>query len=329
MKIFTCPECSNVMDGFPPGRCHCGFTVSMVGSVCQFTNDAPVVTEGDGLKWFGYEQVGTNYEPGFLYNKESDTIGCSQNLANFLGKGKVVLDIGAGLGKSAISFALAGLKVIAADISQVMLEEATQRAKQHNASGIVFARMNGYKLQLANNSVDAVLEVDMLHQVNQPELVMAEIMRVLKPNGFFLQYGGWTTSPYTPEQKAANETYNNAAKDLQDYYDKAIYELGFSGPLFQSWEQAGECKAKNFTLYTTLKDTGCYDSQNLIWTLGMGLHKIKTRAAGAKQLIPDEIHEAAWAKLDAYAKEKYSNNYENMQRHWNSRSGIVVYKKSK
>jgi len=315
------------MDGFRPSHCNCGFTVPTINGIHQFTGDAPVVAEGDGLKWFGYEQVGINYEPQLLYNKEGDTIGSSHNLAAFLGDGKVVLDIGAGMGKSAISFALAGLKVIAVDISQTMLEQAVQRASRHNVQQIIFARMNGYKLELADSSVDAVLEVDMLHQVDQPELVMAEILRVLKPDGYFLQYGGWTAAPYTPEQQAANATYDDTLKDLQDYYDKAIYELGFTGPLFESWQQADECKAKNFTLHTTLQDTGCYDSQNLIWTLSMGLHKTKTRAAGAKQLIPDAIHETTWAKTDAYAKEKYGDNYENMQRRWNSRSGIVVYKK--
>ena len=187
--------------------------------------------------------------------------------------------------------------------------------------------MNGYRLTLADNSIDAVLEVDMLHQVNQPELVIAEILRVLKPGGYFLQYGGWTAATYTDEQQTANEKYTTAQKDIQDFYGKAISEAGYETLLFSAWEQAAECKSKHFTPHITLENTGCYDSKNLEWTLGMGLHKTKTRAAGQSQLIPNDIHNSAWAKVDAYAREKYGNDYEEIKRYYNDRSGIVVYKR--
>jgi len=328
MKIFTCPKCEKPVEGFPPKPCACNHEVPVINNVHQFTEDAPFVAEGDGLKWLGYEQVSENYEPGYFHNKEADTIGSSHNLAAFLGDGKVVLDIGAGLGASSISFALAGLNVIAADISQSMLESAATRAKQHNVpSGqIIFARMNGYKLALADNSVDAVLEVDMLHQVDQPELVVAEILRVLKPNGYYLQYGPWTSAPYTKEQQAANEIYDKALKDIQDYYAKALEETGFTGPSFSTWERVEEIKRQLFTPHTTLNDTGCYDAKNLVWTLHMGLHKTRTRASGVKQLIPDETHNAVWAKTDSYARQKYGDDYENIKRVFNDRSGIIVHK---
>jgi hypothetical protein len=58
----------------------------------------------------------------------------------------------------------------------------------------------------------------------------------------------------------------------------------------------------------------------------MGLHKTRTRAAGAKQLIPEGMHETVWAKTDAYAKEKYGEDYLNIKRYVNNRSGILVYK---
>ena len=328
MKIFKCIKCKNIMDGLPPRGCECGFIALVIDGVYQFTDDAPISAKGDGVKWLGYEQVGENYEPGYIHNKEADTIGGSRNLADFLGSGKMVLDIGAGMGASAISFALAGLKVIAADISQAMLKLAVKRAKQHGvpANQITFARMNGYKLAMDDNSVDAVLEVDMLQQVNLPEQVFEEILRVLKPNGCFLQYGGWSMASYTEKQQAANAYFCSAEKDLLDYYDKALCECGYAGRLFSSWEQAAKCKNKYLDLCTTLKNTGCYDVNNLIWTLDMGLHKTKTRASGAKQLIPDEVHEAAWAKTDAYAKNKYGNDYMSIKRYWNNRSGIAVYK---
>jgi len=301
----------------------------IVDGVYQFTNDAAIFTECDGLQWLGYEHVGENYEPGYFYSKEAEIIGCSRNLTNYLGEAKIVLDIGAGLGASAISFALAGLNVIAADISQAMLVSAVKRARMHKVPDeqIMFARMNGYKLALADNSVDAVLEVDMLQQVDRPELVVEEILRVLKPDGCFLQYGGWYYAPYSDEQQAVNETYNKILNDIQAYYKDALAKTGHIKSPFESWTQIDDILKSNFTLQTTLEDTGCYDSKDLVWTLAQGLHKTKTRAAGKAQLIPDETHNKAWNKTVEYAINKYGNDYESVYRYYNVRSGIEVYQR--
>ena len=53
----------------------------------------------------------------------------------------------------------------------------------------------------------------------------------------------------------------------------------------------------------------------------------KTKAAGSAQLIPDDIHNEAWAKTDLYAKEKYGGDYENISRFYNHTSGRVLYKR--
>jgi hypothetical protein len=59
----------------------------------------------------------------------------------------------------------------------------------------------------------------------------------------------------------------------------------------------------------------------------MGLHKTKTRAAGQKQLIPDDIHNDAWAKTDEYAKNKYGEDYESISRFYSQTGGMVLYKR--
>jgi len=302
-----------------------------MGGVYQFTDDAPVVVSGDGLKWLGYENVGANYEPGFYYGKDGETgVSDSGKLADYIGKGKIVLDIGCGLGGSAISFAKAGLCVIAADISQNMLEIAVKRAEKLNApkENLIFVRMNGYKLELDDNSVDAVLAQDVLFQVDRPELMMAEILRVLKPGGYFLQYGNGKNLGFTPEQEAVNQLYNDAYKDISDYYNKAIGEGGYAEPAFKSWDKADECINKNFKQIKKIEGTGVYAADNLEWSLKIGLHKIKTRASGAKSVfIPDELHDGAWRKTDEYAQMKYGEDYEDIVRFYNHESVMIVYKR--
>lgn len=328
MDIFKCTKCGLILNGFIPYKCSCGYSIPVVNDIYQFKNDKPISVDGDGLKWLGYEKVGENYEPGYVYNKESDSVGNSAYLADFMGTGKVVLDLGAGLGGTAISFALAGFYVIAADISQVMLEKAAIRTKRYNVpqDKLIFVRMNGYKLELVNNSVDAVIAVDMLHQVNHPEIVTQEIKRVLKPSGYFFQYGAGRSLGYTEEQQAQNQKYNEALKDIQSFYDNLIRQAGYAVPPFSSWDKVDEFIKENFEEYKRIEATGAYGAQNMTWKLMMGLHKIKTRASGSRQLIPDDIHNDAWEKTDIYAKSKYGKNYGDITRCFNFTYDIILYK---
>ena len=318
MNIFKCTKCGKLLNGFKPEKCECGFAVPVIDGVYQFTENNPISVDGDGLKWLGYENVGENYEPGYAHDKDNDNIGDSTGLAEYLGDGKIVLDLGAGLGVASISCALASLTVIAADISQAMLKAGFIRAQKHDAPDdkIIFTRMNGYKLELADNSVDAVIAIDVLHQVDRPELVVAEIKRVLKPDGYFLQYGGSKNLGYTDEQNASNARYNEVRKDIESFYESLVDELDYRP--FVSWEQAAASIKESFIEFTTLEETGWYAACTAKWTLKIGLHKLKTRAAGGKQLIPDELHTAAWAKTDEYAKNKYGEDYEDIFRYFNS-----------
>jgi len=329
MNIFKCPKCSKTLNGFIPSKCECEYIVPVINGVYQFTDDKPISVDGDGLKWLGYEFVGENYEPGYVYDKDNEVgIGNSDELAKYLGNDEIILDLGAGLGGSSISFALSGLYAIAADISQTMLETAAKRAQKHNVPNdkIIFTRMNGYKLELANNSIDVVLAMDVLHQVDQPKLMMEEIKRVLKPDGFFLQYGGGKSLSYTQEQEIANAKYNDAYKDIERFYDKLIDKSKYNKRPFSSGDIAANCVKENFEEFINIENSGIYGANNMEWTLKMGLHKLKTKANGTRQLIPDKIHNKIWEKTDKYAKKKYGENYENMTRYYNQTSGMILYK---
>ena len=186
--------------------------------------------------------------------------------------------------------------------------------------------MNGYKLEIADDSIDAVIAMDVLHQVDRPELMIEEIKRVLKADGYFLKYGSGS-SEYTEEQQAANAEYNKAYSDIENFYNKLIEKSKYNKRPFSSDDKAKNCVKENFVEFTTIEDTGIYGANNMEWQLKMGLHKLKTKANGTRQLIPDEIHDKIWAKTDTYAKRKYGEGYENMTRYYNQSSSIVLYKR--
>jgi ubiquinone/menaquinone biosynthesis C-methylase UbiE len=101
--------------------------------------------------------------------------------------------------------------------------------------------MNAYNLQLLDHSIDAVIEIDMLHQVDKPQLVMDEIKRVLKYNGLYIKYGS-SGLEYTETERIQNQFYTQTLKDIQDFYHEIIADAGHSDPPFSSWQAAASCQ---------------------------------------------------------------------------------------
>ncbi len=91
---------------------------------------------------------------------------------------QVVLDLAAGTGSSSIVFLKPGVRVIASDFSNGMLEVGRQR---HPELEFVFA--DAMKLPFENNSMDAVTISFGLRNVEKPKIALQEMLRVLKPGG--------------------------------------------------------------------------------------------------------------------------------------------------
>ena len=91
-----------------------------------------------------------------------------------------VLELACGSGQ--LSFRLAGAVRLweATDFSERMIAEAR---KQPRSSRLHFSVQDATALPYAPDSFDAVVIANALHIMPRPELVLAEISRVLKPNG--------------------------------------------------------------------------------------------------------------------------------------------------
>lgn len=95
--------------------------------------------------------------------------------------GERVLDIAAGTGTSSAAIAKAGATVVALDISPGMIELGRERHPR-----IEFVEGDAERLPFGDDTFDAVTISFGLRNVQNPQLALAEMYRVLKPGGRLL-----------------------------------------------------------------------------------------------------------------------------------------------
>jgi phosphatidylethanolamine/phosphatidyl-N-methylethanolamine N-methyltransferase len=101
---------------------------------------------------------------------------------NGLGQG-FVLEVGVGTGL-ALPYYATHCDVVGVDFSPEMLARADERIKRQKLSQVrSLERMDARSLDFPDDHFDAVAAMHMISVVPEPERVMAEILRVLKPGG--------------------------------------------------------------------------------------------------------------------------------------------------
>lgn len=97
--------------------------------------------------------------------------------------GEAVLDVGTGTGVVAITAARAGAKVTALDLTPELLEQARDNARIALRDEIVWTEGDAEQLPYPDASFDVVLSQFGHMFAPRPEVAIAEMRRVLKPDG--------------------------------------------------------------------------------------------------------------------------------------------------
>lgn len=100
-----------------------------------------------------------------------------------LKKSMTVLDLGAGDGYLSRAVARSVKKVVAVDISAEMLRELAKKAGDEGINNIQTLESDGCDMPVADSSIDLVCANMYLHHIEEPELALKEMKRVLKPGG--------------------------------------------------------------------------------------------------------------------------------------------------
>jgi ubiquinone/menaquinone biosynthesis C-methylase UbiE len=121
--------------------------------------------------------------------------------------GTTVADIGAGVGYFSLRIARrvgSSGKVLAVDVQSMMLELLKTNRDRERLSNIELVLGTETDPRLSPQSVDLVLMVDVYHEFQYPEEMMAGIRQALKPSGrlVLVEYRGEDpTVPIKPEHK--------------------------------------------------------------------------------------------------------------------------------
>lgn len=98
--------------------------------------------------------------------------------------GEAVCDIGAGSGLFATAAAgLTHAPVYAVDTDTDILARLAEKGRAEGLSNLHTMPVSGFSYPLEENSVDLILLVTLLHEIDRKDLLFAEIGRILKPFG--------------------------------------------------------------------------------------------------------------------------------------------------
>lgn len=99
-------------------------------------------------------------------------------------EGKTVLDIASGEGYGSSILAGKAQQVTGVDISHEAVAHA--QAKYRNQSNLSFLQGSAAKIPMADDSVDVIVSFETIEHHDQHEEMLAEVRRVLKPEGIFI-----------------------------------------------------------------------------------------------------------------------------------------------
>lgn len=138
--------------------------------------------EKDGVRiWYdciseGFDKRYTGTEGFYWENFETKIIDELVDVKN-----KVVLDLGCGGGRYALSVQEKAQKIIGIDISSKMIEVARKKCKP--GMPVEFLVGDATSTYFKDNYFDVIVSLGMFEYLKDPSPFLAEINRVLKPNG--------------------------------------------------------------------------------------------------------------------------------------------------
>ncbi len=134
--------------------------------------------------------------------------------------GGKILDVGTGHGEF-INFLKQALKGFESFIGIDLNEEELKRAEKEYGAISKFTKMNAEKLDFPDKTFDIVSIASTLHHLNEPEKVLKEMFRVVKPQGYLIIQEMYSDLTQTEAQLTSSQVHHFGAKIdtmLEEYH---------------------------------------------------------------------------------------------------------------
>jgi len=128
-------------------------------------------------------------------------------------KNKTVLDVGCGDGALTYLFCKKQANVVGADVEELGLKFAKEFLSSHGYHPQLILT-SAYNIPLEDNSVDCVVASDVIEHVQEPDRLLEEAKRILKPGGKIV-----ISTPYKLTEKSADKFH------VKEYYPAEIKRL--------------------------------------------------------------------------------------------------------
>lgn len=188
-----------------------------------------------------------------------------------LAEGKDVLDVASGEGYGSAMLAGRARSVVGVDISH---EAVAHASSQYRGIGnLQYIQGSAASIPLADDSVDVVVSFETIEHLNEQEEMMAEIRRVLRPDGIMVM-----SSPN-------KEVYSDQAGYHNDFHVKELYLSEFTALVarhFPAWRMSSHRMA----VCSTITPSGKHSSQISYQALTDTGREVEERVAD----IPDAVY---------------------------------------
>jgi ubiquinone/menaquinone biosynthesis C-methylase UbiE len=202
------------------------------------------------------------------------------------------LEPGVGTGLNVLPFVQRGYSVTGIDASSQMLDQFRQKLVTIPPN-LSLIHADASQLPFANHSFAVVLTVHMLHTVSSQLVFLDEVIRVLKPRGFYLN-AQWITPPARMEFerhfRAILAKYQ--APEGPQNVNKVITQINVEDYLLNKGYRSNYVIAKEWIVSNTVAEL---------------LDFLKSRAYGLCWLVSEEIFANAISEFEEFCLEHYGS----------------------
>lgn len=251
-----------------------------------------------------YATIADSYnEINYIDSQAAAEVG--KAVAEIVGAGALMVDLGGGAGRISVPVAEAGVRMIALDFEYEMLRVSRENARRR---GVEARQVNAdvVHLPFKTNAFDGCITTSVYHLVPAWRDSIKEAARILKPGGIFI------IGRNVMEAGSCADKVRKQLRQIAGAFDPSIRPTDAAGPeLFKYIDSIGGQLDKPITVTSWVES----ESPNQI------LERIRNRKHNETWALNEETHAKVVGDMPAWIEQNFSNPDEV----FDSKSEFILY----